>query len=243
MSDAHRIDIESPDDELDAEEAAETVSEEDVDIRTAIDEAVHAIEVAEQRRGQSAVAAEGEVDAVAGSGGEIERLQAEVDTLRDRSLRTLADFDNFRKRAEREREEERKYAAVELLREVLGIVDNLERALSAQGSLDDLKEGVEMILRQMSDLLERAGVSRVEALNQEFDPSVHEAVSRVEDPDVEHATVIDEFQPGYVVHGRLLRPSIVRVAVPSSESAGTSASGDGTSSSTVSDEDTEEAAN
>ncbi len=216
MDDEHRIEIETLDDETEEEHSEpEEASGEEVDISAAIDEAVSAVEAAEARRQEPPPPA-----AAAMSGaGEVERLQTEIATLRDHSLRTLADFDNFRKRVERERGEERKYAAVELLREVLGIVDNLERALSAEGNLDDLKQGVEMIRRQMNDLLERSGVTRVEAVEQEFDPSVHEAVSRVEDPDVEHPTVIEEFQPGYIVHDRLLRPSIVRVAVPASQPA------------------------
>ena len=209
MDDEHRIEIETLDDEASEDES---VAEEEVDIRAAIDEAVNAVEAAEERRQASTPPAAAEP-------GEVERLQAELATVRDHSLRTLADFDNFRKRVERERGEAQKYAAVELLREILGIVDNLERALSAEGSLDDLKQGVEMILRQMSDLLERSGVERVEALDREFDPSVHEAVSRIEDPEVDFPTVIEEFQPGYTVHERLLRPSIVRVAVPGATSA------------------------
>lgn len=217
MEDEHRIEIEVVDDESADDDATETLSEEGVDIRTAIDEAVHAVEAAAQRRDDTASDVEARGAAAGDCAAEVERLQAEVSTLRDHSLRTLADFDNYRKRIERERGQERKYAAVELLREVLGIVDNLERALSAEGSLDDLKQGVEMILRQMGDVLEHSGVTRVEALGQEFDPVLHEAVSRVEDPEVEHATVIEEFQPGYVVHERLLRPSIVRVAVPTSQ--------------------------
>jgi molecular chaperone GrpE len=215
MNDKHRIEIETAEDETDDDETTrdgspEALSEEDVDIGAAIDEAVHAVEAAAQRRRPSASgngAAGPEED-------EIERLRAEISTLKDHSLRTLADFDNYRKRVQRERDDERRYATVELLREVLGIVDNLDRALAAEGSLEDLKEGVVLIRRQMGDLLERAGVTRVEALEREFDPSVHEAVSRVEDPEVERATVIEEFQPGYVLHERLLRPAIVRVAVP-----------------------------
>ncbi len=216
MDDEHRIEIETLDDEASEEES---VAEEEVDIRAAIDEAVNAVEAAEERRQAPTPPATAEP-------GEVERLQAELATVRDHSLRTLADFDNFRKRVERERAEAQKYAAVELLREILGIVDNLERALSAEGSLDDLKQGVEMILRQMSDLLERSGVERVEALDREFDPSVHEAVSRIEDPEVDFPTVIEEFQPGYTVHERLLRPSIVRVAVPGATSAADAESDD-----------------
>jgi molecular chaperone GrpE len=230
MDEKHRIEIETAEDETAEEEAAEeesteTLSDEDLDIGAAIDEAVHAVEVAAQRR-RPPTSGNGGAAGPEASGPEeveIERLRAEINALKDHSLRTLADFDNYRKRVQRERDDERRYAGVELLREVLGIVDNLDRALAAEGSLEDLKLGVELIRRQVGDLLERSGVTRVEALEREFDPSVHEAVSRVEDPRIEHATVIEEFQPGYLLHERLLRPAIVRVAVPARADADTTA--------------------
>lgn len=146
---------------------------------------------------------------------ETAKLRREIADLRDRSMRTLADFDNFRKRAERERQESRKYALLEPLREFIEVVDNLGLALSASGSADDLKRGVEMIHRQMQDLLRRHGVKEIEALNQPFDPALHEAVSREEDPTVTKATVVGELRRGYLLHDRLLRPSMVKVAVPS----------------------------
>lgn len=216
MDDERRIEIEEAEDAAPEEHGIEPVSEAELDIEAAIDEAVQAVEEAARKREADAPTGPGED----GDAAQVELLQAEIDALRDRSLRTLADFDNFRKRVERERGDERKYASIELLREVLGIVDNLERALSAEGSMEDLKAGVQMILKQMEDVLERSGVTRVEALDREFDPSVHEAVSRLEDSGVDVPTVIDEFQPGYTLHERLLRPSIVRVAVPSDAGAG-----------------------
>lgn len=201
-----------------AEDGAEAGSGVDVDIRTAIDEAVQAVEEAERRREEDDSPGSTDVDA---QFGEPAALQEEVKALRDRLMRTLADFDNYRKRVERDQSEDRKYAAAEILREVVGVVDNLERANSAGGSFEDLQQGVEMILRQMADVLKRSGVTRVEALGEPFDPALHEAVSRVEDPEVSEPTVIEEFQPGYTVHDRLLRPTIVRVAVPADgESAG-----------------------
>ncbi len=181
----------------------------DPDLEAVIDEAVEAVEAVARRRDEG-----GGNGAAAGAGGDAEQLQIEVSMLQDRLLRTLADFDNFRKRVERERVEERRYSVVEPLREILGIVDNLERALAADGGLEDLRTGVEMILKQMEDFLRHSGAQPVEAVDQPFDPSVHEAVSRVEDPEVEVAMVIDEMQRGYTVHERLLRPAIVRVAVP-----------------------------
>lgn len=156
---------------------------------------------------------------------EVEELRREVAELRDRSVRTLAELDNFRKRAERERRDVRRYALVEPMRDFLDVVDNLERAMAAGGSFEDLKTGVEMILHQMRDLLRQHGVEMVEAEGQPFDPNVHEAVARVEQPDVEIPHVIQELQRGYKLHDRLLRPSRVRVAVPteSRQDAGTDA--------------------
>lgn len=145
---------------------------------------------------------------------EVEKLRREIADLRDRSMRTLADFDNFRKRAERERQELKKYALVEPLRDFLEIMDNLDLALAAAGSADDLKRGIQMIHRQMSDLLRRFGVQEVAALGQPFDPALHEAVSREEDPTVKAPTVTGEMRRGYKIHDRLLRPSMVKVSVP-----------------------------
>jgi molecular chaperone GrpE len=209
MTDDNELKSGSPEDEgpVEPDHGMRPVTSVDPDLEAVIDEAVEAVEAVARRReegdGNGAVA-----------GGDADQLQTEVANLRDRLLRTLADFDNFRKRVEREREEERRYSVVEPLREMLGIVDNLERALTADGDLEDLRLGVEMILKQMGDFLRRSGAQPVEAMGQPFNPSVHEAVSRVEDSKVEVPMVIDEMQRGYTVHERLLRPAIVRVAVP-----------------------------
>ena len=178
------------------------------DLDAAMRDAVAAVEGVEGERQGAATAEETDEEEVA-------KLRREIADLRDRSMRTLADFDNFRKRSERERQETRKYALVEPLREFLEIVDNLGLALSAAGSADDLKRGVEMIHRQMQELLRRLGVKEIEALNQPFDPALHEAVQREEDPTVKTPTVVGELRRGYMLHERLLRPSMVKVAVPS----------------------------
>jgi molecular chaperone GrpE len=151
---------------------------------------------------------------------EAERLRRESDELRDRLMRTLADFDNLRKRTERERQELRRYALFETMRELVAVTDNLERAAAAGGSVEDVRAGVELILRQMRELLRRHGVTEVEALGRPFDPSVHEAVSREEDPRVTAPIVVDELQRGYRMHDRLLRPAMVRVAVPAEAKPG-----------------------
>jgi molecular chaperone GrpE len=148
---------------------------------------------------------------------EVAELRREIADLRDRSVRTLADFDNYRKRAERERRDAVRYAASAPLGDLLEVLDNLERALAAGGSADDLKLGVEMTLRQLEDVLRRHGIEGVPAAGQRFDPAHHEAVSRLVDPDVEAPTVVEELQRGYRLHDRLLRPARVVVAVPEDE--------------------------
>jgi len=141
--------------------------------------------------------------------------------LQERHLRLRADFDNFRKRMDREREETRRYALAEPLRELLPVLDNLERAATAQGRLEDLQRGVEMIARQFAETLRRFGLSEVESMGAPFDPQVHEAVMREESAEVSVPTVVGEMQRGYRLHERLLRPAMVRVAVPvEPESAG-----------------------
>lgn len=186
------------------------------DLDATLRDAVAAVEAVESRAAPRAVAAETAADAAAvpAVADEADLLRREIDELRERSVRTLADFDNFRKRSERDRHELLRYALVEPMREMLSVVDNLERALDAEGSADDLKTGVEMILRQMHDLLRRQGVREVAALDEPFDPAVHDAVARREEAGLTEARVVRELQRGYQLHDRLLRPAIVEVAVP-----------------------------
>lgn len=132
----------------------------------------------------------------------------------DRWRRAAAESDNRRKRAERERIESRWNTAAGPLREFLGVIDNLDRALQAEASAHDLRAGVEMIRRQMADLLQRFGVQPVESVNAPFDPNVHQAVAREESAEVEEPTVVQELQTGYTMESRLLREAMVRVAVP-----------------------------
>jgi molecular chaperone GrpE len=196
----------------DSPEVSLDLDEQSEDLETAMQAAMAAVEGVKGAPGAAAAAAASPPEASADE--EVAKLRREIDDLRDRSMRTLADFDNFRKRSERERQELKKYALVEPVRDFLGIVDNLELALSAAGGADDLKRGVEMIHRQMLDLLRRQGVKEVSALGQPFDPAVHEAVVREEDPTVQAPTVTGEMRRGYFIHDRLLRPAMVKVSVP-----------------------------
>lgn len=151
---------------------------------------------------------------------DVDRMEREIADLRDRSARTLADFDNYRKRAERERQDVRRYALMEPLRDLLEVVDNLERAVSAGGSADDLRQGIELTLRQLGEVFRRHGVQAVEAEGRPFDPTVHEAVSRQESAEVEEPTVSTELQKGYTLHERLVRPARVVVTVPAEDGEG-----------------------
>jgi len=154
--------------------------------------------------------------------------ERELAELRERHLRLRADFENFRKRIEREREERARRALIEPIRELLPVVDNLDRAAEAEGGIDDLRHGVAMIARQFAEVLRRFGVEEVPALGLPFDPQVHEAVAREESDEVEVPTVIGEMQKGFLLHDRLLRPSMVRVAVPAESVAAASETADGT---------------
>ena len=189
-----------------ANEVALDLDDQNADLEAAMRDAVAAVEGVES----------GARTDPPGDGGaaEIARLRQEIADLRDRSMRTLADFDNYRKRAERERQELKRYALLEPLRDFLTVADNLDLALSAQGSAEDLKRGVEMIHRQMTELLRRFGVTEVPAVGQAFDPTVHEAVAREESAEVKSPTVTAELRRGYKLHDRLLRPAMVKVAVP-----------------------------
>ena len=203
----------------DTPEVALDLDEPDADLETAMRDAVAAVE-------GTATAAESSRPEAAEGDDEVTQLRQEIADLRDRSMRTLADFDNFRKRSERERQELRRYALLEPLRELLTVADNLDLALSAEGSGDDLKRGVELIHRQMRELLRRFGVTEVPAVAQPFDPTLHEAVSREESAEVKAPTVVAELRRGYRLHDRLLRPAMVKVAVPPEPAAPAAAGGE-----------------
>jgi molecular chaperone GrpE len=217
---------------LDGDAVALDLDNQTDDLEAAMREAVAAVEGVEAEARHDKGDPPAGAPSPAGGGGaddELFRLRREVADLRDRSVRTLADFDNYRKRSERDRQDAKRYAQVEPMREFIGVMDNLELALSAGGSAEDLKRGVEMIHRQMLDLLRRFGVKDVAAAGQPFDPALHEAVSREEDPTVKAATVKEELRRGYMIHDRLLRPSMVKVAVPVDPSRGSGSTAAGES--------------
>jgi molecular chaperone GrpE len=142
----------------------------------------------------------------------LDELRREKDALQDRLLRTAAEFDNYRKRVDRERRDLADYTAADMVSEMLPIVDNLERALAAAPEADPLRRGVELIHKQMLDLLRKRGVKAIEALGADFDPNFHQAV--IHEPSSQHreGEVIEELQRGYLLGDRLLRPAMVKVA-------------------------------
>jgi molecular chaperone GrpE len=150
------------------------------------------------------------VDISAGS--EVEKLKAERDALLDRLARSQAEFDNARKRAAREQAEFREYAAADVLRGLLPVLDSFERALKAGGDGSEFRSGVELIYRQLQDALVKAGVQPIKAVGEPFDPKVHEAIEMVDTAQVPDHHVLDELQRGYKYKDRLLRPAMVRVA-------------------------------
>ncbi len=144
---------------------------------------------------------------------EIEDLRRKADEYYDQFLRSQAELQNVLKRHQRDRAEWIKFGAEAMARDLLPVIDDLERALShRQQSGQSLVEGVELVLKGLVGLLERHGVERIEALGEPFDPAEHEAVQTVETAEREPDTVVEEHRAGYRIHGRLLRPAMVVVA-------------------------------
>jgi molecular chaperone GrpE len=148
------------------------------------------------------------------------QAQGEVTRLKEALLRTAADFDNFRKRTRRELEEARRNGREDLLRAILPVFDNLERAIQSALRSTDLKamaDGLSMVQRQFTDALGREGITRVSTVGRAFDPGVHEAIQQVATDEHQPGTVIAEVQPGYLQGDRLMRAAMVVVARPKSD--------------------------
>jgi len=149
-------------------------------------------------------------------------LRKELDELRERYLRKLAEFDNFRKRTEREKVELERTGGEAVVRELIPVLDNFERALQhAPGAeLDAFHQGVEMIFKQLWETLQRQGMERLDPNGQFFEPEYHEAVQRIEDSGKEPGTVVSVLAKGYLFGGKLVRPALVAVAVTPPEPEG-----------------------
>ncbi len=147
---------------------------------------------------------------------ELRHLRKEMEELKDQYVRKLADTENLRKRLEREKSDYLQFALSEVLLEFLGILDNFERALRAAGEADGktFREGVELIYRMTQSFLAKRGVQPIEIKDGAFDPALHHAVAVEESADLTEPRVTEVMQKGYLLHNRLLRPSLVKVAVP-----------------------------
>jgi molecular chaperone GrpE len=143
---------------------------------------------------------------------EFDQLKAERDQLLDRLARLQAEFENARKRGERERIADRDYATVNVIEKFLPVMDHFEMALKAGATAEQLRSGVELIVKQMEDVLRQLQVTAIPAMGAEFDPRCHEALSSVERADLPDQHVAEEIRRGYKLRDRLLRPSLVRVA-------------------------------
>ncbi len=170
--------------EVNTEEATETVAEETVDA-----EAVK------------------ELDAAA--------LKAELDELNQRFLRVAADFENYKRRTALEKDDLLKYSNAKIIGEILPVLDNFQLALKTSGDSKEVQnvvKGVDMIYRQLLQVLEQAGMTKIEAVGHPFDPNLHEAIMQVDDDSVPEDTVVEELRAGYMLKERVIRPSMVKVS-------------------------------
>jgi molecular chaperone GrpE len=146
---------------------------------------------------------------------ELAKLTADLEELRQTLLRRQADFDNYRKRIEKERFEDSKRATARVIEGLIPVIDGFEHALAAhrEAEYENYRKGFELIYKQLVDHLMKLGVERIDPLGKPFDPHLHQAMDRAETKDHEDGIILQVFQPGYVFHSRVLRPAMVRVAV------------------------------
>ena len=185
------------------------------ELEQALREAAESVEARERARGRNPGAPAAEPAPAAPD--ELETVRGELEEIRDRWIRLNADFENFRRRTLREREDAFQYGHEKLAKDLLPAVDNLGRAIDAArksgvGDLESLLQGLELVQRDLDSVLSKHGVTEVEALGQPFDPSVHEALAQVPDDSVPANTVVQVFQRGFRLRDRLLRPAQVVVS-------------------------------
>lgn len=168
-----------------------------------------AAEGSEEEAASEGAAMQEEIEALKG---QVEKLTGDLQEKKDRLLRLQADFDNFRRRSAKEREEISAVVTQNFCKDMLPLLDNFERAMAAETKdVEAFQKGVEMIFTQFQEVLKKNGLEQIEAVGQKFDPNFHQAVMRVEDPEKEDDTVAQELQKGYMVKGRVIRPSMVQV--------------------------------
>lgn len=147
-----------------------------------------------------------------GADAELQKLKAERDSLLDRLARAQAEFENARRRAAKEQQDFRDFASVEVIKSLLPVIDSFERALQSKSDVADFRSGVDLIYKQLQDVLAKLGVRPIAAKGEQFDPHVHEAIEMVDTPDAADHEVLEEWQRGYKYKDRLLRPAMVKVA-------------------------------
>lgn len=154
---------------------------------------------------------ENELDMLRKSKDEVKKLTNEVEALKERLLRQTAEYDNFRKRTAKEKEGIYTDACADVIKELLPVADNLERAMAAEGSFEDLKKGIEMTMKGLDSAFEKLGVEEIDASGQ-FDPNMHQAVMHIEDENFEKNVVAEVFMKGYKRGDKVIRHSVVKVA-------------------------------
>lgn len=188
------------------EHGKDTMTEEKV----TTNEETEKIEVIDAKKSETVDNDEGNIESVQN---EIESLQQEKEEMYQRILRLQAEFDNFKKRSQKEKEADRKYKSQEIVNELLPAIDNMERALQVEvtEATSGLVEGITMVYRQLLEALKSQGVEVLETAGKEFDPNLHHAVMQIEDSELESNTVVEELQKGYMLKDRVIRPAMVKV--------------------------------
>ena len=181
----------------------------DKDIKINIDTDVSGSDVEQSTEAKAVAIDSAKADA------ELAKLSADLDELRQTLLRRQADFDNYRKRIEKERTEDTKRATARVIEGLIPVIDGFEHALAShrEAEYENYRKGFELIYKQLVDNVTRLGAERVDPLGKPFDPHLHQAMDRTETTEHEDGTILQVFQPGYTFHGRVLRPAMVRVAV------------------------------
>jgi len=161
-------------------------------------------------------AAEAQAEEMADQGqDELARLKAEVEETQQRFVRAQADFDNFRRRTQKEKEELAKYASMKLVTELVPVIDNFERAMATvpEGTeSESFSKGIQMIFRQLETVLNNEGLTAMDTVGQPFNPEFHQAIMQVESDEYEEGTVVEEVQKGYMLKDKVLRPAMVKVS-------------------------------
>ena len=197
------LNVNEQDQDLDNKENLEEV-EENVEVNA--DEVI-----TDEKAEDDGKAKEDELDMLRKSKDEVKKLTNEVEALKDRLLRQTAEYDNFRKRTAKEKEGIYTEACADVIKELLPVADNLERALSADGSVEDLKKGIEMTMKGLEAAFVKLGIEEIDASG-EFDPNIHQAVMHIEDENFDKNAVAEVFMKGYKRGDKVIRHSVVKVA-------------------------------